>query len=197
MDDDLKWNSHINKLYTVLCRNVGTISRVRYFLNSSHLLLLYNSLFLSHVNYCCFVFCNTFSSHISKIEKLQKRAVRLVDGRERLAHTAPIFKKLKLLKLNDIGNQQMLMLMHRKIKTDLPRLIDELFASARQSRTTRNAQHFEEPFTSKLYKTHTVSWAAPRICNKIMVSMLPVVRTVPISKHIIKQLSKSYFLNQY
>ena len=45
IDDDMKWNTHINKLYTVLCRNVGIINRLNYFLSTNHLLLLYNSLF--------------------------------------------------------------------------------------------------------------------------------------------------------
>ena len=45
IDDDMKWNTHINKLYTVLCRNVGIINRLKYFLSANHLLLLYNSLF--------------------------------------------------------------------------------------------------------------------------------------------------------
>ena len=93
IDEDLKWHTHLSKLYTVLCRNVGIINRARYFLHSSHLLLLYNSLILSHINYCCLLFCNTYSSHIHEIEKLQKRAVRLIDGQARLAHSSPIFKK--------------------------------------------------------------------------------------------------------
>ena len=158
IDDDMKWNTHINKLYTVLCRNVGMINRLKYFLNTSHLLLLYNSLFLSHVNYCCFIFCNTYSSHISKIEKLQKRLVRLIDGQSRLAHSTPIFKKLKLLKLRDIAKHQMVLLMHRKLQNNLPHLIDQLFITAQPSRNSRNVKHFKEAFTTKLYKTYTVSW---------------------------------------
>ena len=114
IDDDLKWQTHIRKLHTVLCRNIGMLCRLRYFLDSSHLLLLYNSLFLSHVNYCCFLYSNSYSSHISEIEKLQKRAVRIIDGQSRLSHSAPIFKKLKLLRLKDIGQQQILLIMHKK-----------------------------------------------------------------------------------
>ena len=40
IDEDLKWHTYLSKLYTVLCRNVGIINRARYFLHSSHLLLL-------------------------------------------------------------------------------------------------------------------------------------------------------------
>ena len=197
IDDDMKWKTHISKLYTVLCRNIGIINRVKHFLNSNHLLLLYNSLFLSHVNYCCFLYSNTYSSHINEIEKLQKRAVRIVDGQHRLAHTTQIFKKLKLLRLKDIGNQQMLLLMHRKLKTNLPKLIDQLFTIANPSRVSRTIKHFEETFAFQLYKTRTISWAGPRLWNKVMGPMFPIKQDVPSSKYIIKKLTKQYFLSQY
>ena len=54
MDENIKWGTHIDRLYTALCRNVGMISKAKYFLSSDHLLLLYNSLFLAHVNFFCF-----------------------------------------------------------------------------------------------------------------------------------------------
>ena len=197
IDEDLKWKTHIAKLQTVLSRNVGIMCKVRYFLNSKHLLLLYNYLFLSHVNYCCFIYSNIYSTSINEVEKLQKRAVRIVDGQARLAHTAPIFKKLKLLRLIDIGHQQMLLLLHRKLQDNLPTLIDQLFILAQPSRTTRAVKHFEELFTYKVYKTHTVSWAGPRLWNKTIGPMFPLIQMVPSSKYMIKKLSKSYFLNQY
>ena len=197
IDDDLKWHTHLSKLHTILCRNVGIMSKVRYFLDSSHLRLLYNSLFLSHINYCCLIFSNTFSSHLSEIEKLQKRAIRLIDGQPWLAHSSPIFKKLKLLKIKDIGNQQMLLLMHKKIRNELPGLISELFVNAVPGRNTRNIKHFDEPFTYKLYKTHTASWLGPRLWNNVMVPSFPLVQTVPITKYSIKQITKQFFLNQY
>ena len=197
IDEDIKWKTHIAKLQTVLSRNVGIISRVKYFLDTKHLLLLYNSLVLSHVNYCCFLYSNTYSTNLNELEKLQKRAVRIVDRQPRLAHTAPIFKKLKLLRLKDIGNQQMILLLHRKLKANLPNLIDQLFETSLPSRSTRSIKHFEELFTYKVYRTHTVSWAGPRLWNSVIGPMFPMVQTVPFSKCIIKRMSKSYFLSQY
>ena len=197
IDEDLKWKTHIAKLYTVLSRNVGIISRVRYFLNSKHLLLLYNSLVLSHLNYCCFMYSSTYSTNINEIEKLQKRAVRMVDGQPRLAHTAPIFKKLKLLRIQDIGKQQMLLLLHRKLKVNMPSQIDQLFVVADSNRARRTVKHFEEIFTYKIYKTHTISWAGPRLWNRVIGPMYPTVQMVPNSKYIIKKVTKNYFISQY
>ena len=95
IDEELKWKTHIAKLCTILSRNIGTISRVKYFLESKHLCLLYNSLILPHIiiNYCCFLYSSTYSTSIDKIEKLQKRIARIIDKQPRLAATAPIFKK--------------------------------------------------------------------------------------------------------
>ena len=180
IDEDMKWKTHIAKLHTVLCRNVGIINRVKYFLKSKHLLLLYNSLFLSHVNYCCFLYSNTYSSHLTKIEKLQKRVLRIVDEQPRLAHSAPIFKKLGLLRLRDIGKHQMVLLMHRKLKMNLPSLVDKLFVLAHPSRVSRAKVHFEQPFAGRVHKTQTISWAGPRLWNKVMGPIFPTASMVPL-----------------
>ena len=91
----------------------------------------------------------------------------------------------------------MLLLLHRKLKGNMPNQIDQLFVIAVPGRTSRTVKHFEELFTYKLYKTHTISWAGPRLWNGVMGPMYPTVQTVPISKYIIKKVSKSYFINQY
>ena len=199
IDENMKWNMHINKLYTVLCRNVGIITKVKYFLSTNHLLLLYNALFASYVNYCCFIYSNSYSSTLSKIQKLQKRLIRIVDGQPKLAHTDPIFKKLKLLKIKDIGAQQMILILHRKICNNLPEEVSQLFQinSSNRSRTSRNVKHFEESFTFKKYKTHTLSWTGPRVWNQIIAPLFSEIQNVPLSKHIIKKISKEYLTSQY
>ena len=197
IDEDMKWKTHISKLQTILSRNVGIMSRLKYFLDSKQLLLIYNSLFLSHVNYCCLIYSNTYPSYLNGLVKLQKRALRLIDKQPRLAHTAPIFKKLKLLRIKDIGLQQMLLLLHRKLKGNLPTIIDDLFLIAHPSRTNRNLKHFKEILSYRVYKDHTVTWTGPRLWNKVMVPFFPTLSSVPPSKYTIKRLSKLYFVDQY
>ena len=75
-----------------------------------------------------------------------------------MAHTDPIFKKFKLLKINDIGTQQMILILHRKICNNLPEEFGQLFRMFFFSnRASRNIKHFEENFTFKKYKTYTIS----------------------------------------
>ena len=52
IDKDMKWRprTHISKIQTILSTNVGIMRSLKYFLDSKQLLLIYNSIFLSHVN---------------------------------------------------------------------------------------------------------------------------------------------------
>ena len=197
IDDDLRWKSHIAHLTKILSRNVGLISRVRYFLTWKQLLLLYNALFLPYINYCCMIFSNTYSTSITKIQNLQKRVIRLIDGSERLAHTAPIFKKLKILRLTDIGKQQSLLLLHRKLNGTLPSALDSFFTLTEPDRVTRSVHHFNEMFTEKLFRTHTIRWAGPRLWNQIISPMFPNIQTIPSSKRQLKNIIRGSLLDSY
>ena len=173
------------------------MSMVKYYFDSKQLLLLYNSMFLSHINYCCLLYSNTYHSYLDGIIKLQKRIVRMIDGQPRLAHTGPIFKEHKLLRFQDIGKLQMILLIHRKFKQNLPIMVDEIFNQAETIRNTRNVHHFQQTFSRKLFRTHSVAWMAPRLWNNIISPRFPDKGTVPESKCIIKQLTKDYFLALY
>ena len=87
IDSGLKWAAHIVRLTFTISRNIGIISRVKYFLNKQSLLLLYNTLVLQYINYCCFIWGFIYQNYISKIELLQKRVVRIIDNQHRLAHS--------------------------------------------------------------------------------------------------------------
>ena len=123
--------------------------------------------------------------------------VRIIDAQNRYAPSAPIFKKLKILRLDDIGKQQMLLLMHKKLNGNLPVLIDCIFPVVEPLRPTRSSHHFQEIFTEKVYRTHTVSWAGPRLWNRIISPMFANHNSVPSSKLIIKDLIKTALLNTY
>ena len=55
VDENLKWESHICKVASVISRNLGIMGRAKFFLSSRELLLLYNTLILPHLNYCAVV----------------------------------------------------------------------------------------------------------------------------------------------
>ena len=198
IDPHLKWNLHIDHLTTIISRNIGVMNRSKFFLDTHLLILLYNSLILPYINYCCVVWGFTFPSYLNKIELLQKRAVRIITHQHRLAHTEQIFKSLKLLKVHAIAKQQAIILLHRKLTLFLPTHVDGLFTlNDCSDARTRNPQHFIEPFTKRLYCTRNVTWLGPRIWNKIMATQFNIQSIMNMSKLQVKKLSKEYFLENF
>ena len=193
IDRNLNWGLHIHQLSSMISRNIGIMNRSKFYLDKSSLKLLYNALVLPYINYCCLVWGFTFPSYIHKLILLQKRAVRIIAHEHRLANTEPIFKDLKLLKVNDIAKQQLILLMHRKLRSELPRQLNELFSFVNPgSITTRNRHHFCEPFTEKLYRTRVCSWNGPRIWNKIISPYHVIDSARELSKHRLKKIVINY-----
>ena len=60
--------------------------------------MLYNALLLPHINY----YLVTWGYQCKRINILQKRAIRLITLSKYNCHTAPLFKKLKLLTIKDM-----------------------------------------------------------------------------------------------
>ena len=79
VDENLKWQNHINYVASVVSRNIGVMGRAKFYLSSHHLLLLYNILILPYLNYCAAVWGSNYPTRIDKLIKLQKRAIRIID----------------------------------------------------------------------------------------------------------------------
>ena len=98
IDKHLTWKSHVEKIASIISRSLGTLNRLKRILPLEPKIQIYNSIILSHVNYGILV----WGFNCSKINKLQKKAVRILSCSKYNAHTDPLLKKLRLLKAEDI-----------------------------------------------------------------------------------------------
>ena len=58
------------------------LSQIRTYLTVQHRRLYYNAYIKSHIEYCCVVWGNSCSFNAYKIEKLQRRACKLIQGND-------------------------------------------------------------------------------------------------------------------
>ncbi len=77
---------------------MGILNILKHFLPSSAKLYIYNALILSHLNFGILA----LGHQCERIIKLQKKIIRITSLSKYNAHTEPIFRSLKLLKLTDI-----------------------------------------------------------------------------------------------
>ena len=78
IDDQLKFNEHISILCSKAAVQLKALSRLRKYMGKSEKEAIINSFILSNFNYCSLVWHFSSCESIRKIEKIQKRCLRIV-----------------------------------------------------------------------------------------------------------------------
>ena len=81
-----------------LSKIIGILNRLKNISPHQVLLSIYNAFCLSHMISGILLWGN----QVEHLSKLQKKSIRLIIGREYLAHSEPLLKELELLKIEDL-----------------------------------------------------------------------------------------------
>ena len=129
IDQHLTWNDHINYIANKVAKSAGILSKTRYFLKIYTLTTFTTLIQYTPINlyYGNIVWANNYSSKLKKLVKLQKRAVRIITSSSYYAESAPLFKKSKMLNLNQLNNLCIGLFMYDYIKGYLPAFFDNYF----------------------------------------------------------------------
>ena len=101
IDSNRNWKSHINYIAKKVKRSIGTLSKLRYYLNSKTLLDLYYAVVYPFLPYCIIAWGNTYQTSLQPLFVLQKKAIRIITFFRFFEHTSPLFKDLNVIKLFD------------------------------------------------------------------------------------------------
>ena len=124
IDENLSWKPHIQKISNKIARTLGIMCRLKNFLPTDILRILYNSLILPHLQYSIL----SWGFKRGRLEKLQKRAIRIISNIKYNSHTDPLFKKLNLLKLKDPFELNVLKLFYKFKNNSLPFYVSNMFS---------------------------------------------------------------------
>ena len=127
IDERLDWSHHIAKTRIKIAKGTGIIFKAKKFLNESTLITLYYSFVYPYLHYGIIAWGNTYDTHLDSLIKIQKRAIRLITHSEWLAHTAPLFHRLKLLNLKNIYTMNVMLFMFKCYHGMLPPVFDGMF----------------------------------------------------------------------
>ena len=78
IDDKLNFNSHVSNMCNKAGRQLNVLQRLKGSLDYASRLSIYKSLIMSNFNYCPVVWMFTSKSSLSKLEDIQRRALRFV-----------------------------------------------------------------------------------------------------------------------
>jgi len=99
IDSDLKWQDHINNIYNKLIKFTSIFYKTRTKLPEEVLRMIYFAFVHSHLSYGIEVYANTTANHLSKLNVLNNRILRIVQKKSIKTHNNDLYKSYFTLPL--------------------------------------------------------------------------------------------------
>ena len=201
LDCHLNWSYQVDSLSTKLAREVGMLSKIRHYVSETTLRNIYFGIFSSLLSYGSQIWGQFSNQHIFRIQKLQNKAIRVINFAKFDDPTDPLYQKSKFLKLSDNVKLQNFFYVHNSIKGNLPVALTNSFqvAADSYSHNTRGASQFK----MALPKVRTLTYGINSIRYRsaadwnLMVSEFPDKTFQRQSKPICKKIIENYILDNY
>ena len=101
IDNKLSWK-YIDPISGKIACGIGMIIKAREYLNKQGLLSLYHSFIYPYLTYCNHILGSTYKSRLRRLIILQNKAVKIIAHARLSACCDPIYKKLNIMKSENI-----------------------------------------------------------------------------------------------
>ena len=119
LHERMSWKQHIEHIRLKIAKTIGIIYRLKSIYPSAILLTLYNTLVTPHLHYCLLCWGSIIKEN-DLLHIMQKRVLRTITNSNYIAHTEPLFKELKLVKITDMYVIAIWKFYHNLMNNQLP-----------------------------------------------------------------------------
>lgn len=192
IDQNLSWKNHVDSVIVKISKTIGMIAKLRYFVPSTGLVNIYNSLILPYITYGLLAWGNASNAYLNKILVLQKRVLRLIYFTDRREHAIPLFTKAKVLPVTFLYYEAVSKLMFDVHNQSAPINILKLFTKTSQIHTYNTRSSKSQLFSTKHSRLNLQKKAFSRVGVKVWNKIPKEFKT--LSKDSFnKQMKKSLF----
>ena len=155
--------------YQTISRNIGVINKLKCYLPSSTLLMLYSTLVLPYLNYGILVWGNTHQFLLEFFLLLQKKCLRIIFNLNWRAHTDDLFFENKLLKVNELYLFQLGQFMFKYNNKKLPKIFDDIFCrnDMVHKYPTHRSNEYHLPLLRTILAQNPFVFTGPRFWNSL------------------------------
>ena len=139
LDSSLKFTCHISKMSSKISSAIGVISRVSRYLPVVQRKMLYNAMVLPYFNYCSITWATADQKHLDVLERLQKRAGRMVLGVPSRTSTRDVYDKLKWTNLRTKWKINRCLMVHKCLNSNVPEHLCNHFTRSDHKHSTRTS----------------------------------------------------------
>ena len=98
----MSWEKHSHQVNLKISKGIGISSQMRHFVYKEILVNLYNALLKPHIDYSLLAWGNLAKTHVTKLERNQRKVLRIMNFKKRRETCDDVFKKFKILPVKDM-----------------------------------------------------------------------------------------------
>ena len=157
----------MNMIKRKIRSSLGSIIRVKPSLTTKAMLILYNSLLLSHLRYCITSWCFGNRAKINQLQRICNKFIRAMYGIKRRGCVKNVMIKNELLNIQQLYESEIAILMYKFQKRTLPIPIQQLFQlKPSQIKTRSDSQIISSCFRTTICQ-QSIKFIGPKIWNTL------------------------------
>ena len=140
-DQNLSWEEHIKHVKKKISSNLYLLKQIKAHLPLEARKLFFNSYVLPHFDYCSTIWGNCSKTALNKLEKLQKRAARLILDKDYSTRSCDLFTELDWMPVGDRIHFKRAVQVYKCLNNSVSQGLDNFFEYNRNVHThnTRSA----------------------------------------------------------
>ena len=169
IDSALTWKQHISYITRKISKTSGILCKARHYVSSKTSRMLYYTLIYPYILYGNIIWANTYPSRLDKIRRIQKKIIRLKTFSGFSDPSAPLFKNLIILPIDDINNETLAIFMFKYFNKGLPESFQNFFKLNKDlhNYNTRSAFQVHKQRVRTNYKKYSTEYKGTQIWNNL------------------------------
>ena len=191
----------MNRIAVKLNRANALLLKIRNYVNIKTLRNIYFAIFDSHLSYSCIVWAQNINT-VRRLIILQKKALRIMNFKDQLFHSSPLFSSNNILKFGDKITLENILFVNKSINRQVPSIFYDWFKFSgnlhRYETCWSVTNHLNIPtFRTQKYGRFSIRASAIRSWNytqDMLKTNLSLKNSTPKS---IKYFLTKYFIESY
>lgn len=171
IDEHLTWNQHIDYLCSTISSRISLLKQLSNYVPSNIQKIYYQGYILPLIDYGSVIWGSTFNNNIERLNKLQKRAARIILNAEFTTPSAEMYKELGWLSVAFRLKYNKAVLTYKALNKLTPSYISDLLKPMSQTdrRTLRSSDDGSlfVPRTRTTLYDGSFSCSAPKLWNSL------------------------------
>ena len=193
-DKKLRFSEHITMIKSKISRTTGLLFKLNHYLPTNVLQTIYQSLVHPYLTYGIEAWHSAPQYLINKLFVIQKKAIRAISNLNYNDHTNIHFKNLKILKLQDVFKENIMVFFFNTLKMNMNANVSPLLSYRQNIHNyeTRNRSKLNIPLLRKSQTQSAFLYQGIKEWN----SLPPAVSDIKTSKQLRLWL-KNFYLSRY